>query len=175
MIAAQHYPAACAMSHAWNVKVVCCAAPAQPVPALSGRAPTVAGASRLIRQREFTTPPSSKTELIQWINGSDPVAAWVATRVEADPHPHLRYKSAMAHQEFRSWAIDNGYRADNLPAVNGFVQRLLAEVPTAQAKHTRSGNWIKGIVIRLDDKPDPDEEDEPPEVWPASSQSYHPH
>jgi phage/plasmid-associated DNA primase len=122
----------------------------------------VSGASRLVQQREFTNPPSSHAALINWIYRSDPVAAWAAARVdpdlETDPRYKRKYKSSIAHQDFREWAIQNGYRADTLPAVNGFVQRLLAEVTEARTKHTKSGNWIKGIVIRFDDKSDPEDD-----------------
>jgi len=115
-----------------------------------------------VQQREFTNPPSSHAALINWIYRSDPVAAWAAARVdpdlETDPRYKRKYKSSIAHQDFREWAIQNGYRADTLPAVNGFVQRLLAEVTEARTKHTKSGNWIKGIVIRFDDKSDPEDD-----------------
>ena len=42
----------------------------------------VAGASRVIRQRGFTLPPSSKTALQEWLRGADPVLAWIEACVE---------------------------------------------------------------------------------------------
>ena len=44
----------------------------------------VTGATRLIRQRNFTTPPSSKVALVDWILGAVPVLAWLGACVTAD-------------------------------------------------------------------------------------------
>jgi len=46
----------------------------------------IEGVSRLIRQRNFTIPPSSKLALIEWMLGADPVLAWLDACVEAKPH-----------------------------------------------------------------------------------------
>ena len=43
------------------------------------------GAARLIRQRNFSIPGSSKTALFDWIYGADPVLAWLDERVEVRP------------------------------------------------------------------------------------------
>ena len=43
----------------------------------------VAGAQRLIRQRDFTIPASSREALQQWLYRDNPVLAWVERRVEA--------------------------------------------------------------------------------------------
>ena len=45
----------------------------------------VHGAARLIRQRNFSVPASSKTALMDWIYGADPVLAWLDERVEVRP------------------------------------------------------------------------------------------
>ena len=55
---------------------------------------------------------------------------------------------------FKAWALANGFRDSTIPAVNGFVQRLQANLPGAVVKHTRSGNWLRGIEILLKDQKD---------------------
>jgi putative DNA primase/helicase len=113
----------------------------------------VAGASRLIRQRDFTIPPSSKVALYDWLFTSDAVLAWTEARVEKRDPNRGGYKSGYAYNRFQRWALDNGYRNTRIPAVNGFVQRLRANLPFIVLKHTNSGNWVQGFEILEDDKP----------------------
>jgi phage/plasmid-associated DNA primase len=118
----------------------------------------VAGASRLIRQREFTIPPSSVEALKKWLSMADPVIAWIAAKVTAlgaeDPEwRDTKIKSSEAYAEFKRFALDEGFHKDRLPALNGFVQRLTAQRPTIEVTHTNKCNWLKGIKI---DGYDPD-------------------
>jgi hypothetical protein len=55
---------------------------------------------------------------------------------------------------FKEWALANGFRDSTIPAVNGFVQRLQANLTNAVVKHTRSGNWLRGFEILLQDRKD---------------------
>lgn len=102
----------------------------------------VAGAARLIQQRGFTIPVSSKLALRDWLFGADPVLAWTEVRVRKGDPARRGYKSGDAHRMFRQWALENGFRDATIPAVNGFVQRLQANLPQAVVKHTRSGNRL---------------------------------
>ena len=43
--------------------------------------------------------------------------------------------------------LGEGFRENTLPAVNGFVQRLRANRPSIEVKHTNSGNFLTGIRI----------------------------
>ena len=114
----------------------------------------VAGAARLIRQKGFTVPNSSALALRDWLFGADPVLAWTEARVtERDP-ARGGYKSGHAHGMFKEWALANGFRDSTIPAVNGFVQRLQANLTNAVVKHTRSGNWLRGFEILLQDRKD---------------------
>jgi P4 family phage/plasmid primase-like protien len=112
----------------------------------------VAGASRLIRQRAFTIPPSSKDALREWLLGADPVLAWIQICVEVvNPNSpdweKARIKSKDAHAAFVLWAKSEGFRESTLTASNGFVQRLLANCPSIARKHTRDGNFLTGIRL----------------------------
>jgi putative DNA primase/helicase len=104
----------------------------------------VAGAARLIQQRGFTIPVSSKLALRDWLFGADPVLAWTEARVREGDPARCGYKSGVAHRMFRQWALDNGFRDATIPAVNGFVQRLQANLPHKFVKHT------SGMTLTLD-------------------------
>jgi phage/plasmid-associated DNA primase len=119
----------------------------------------VGGATRLIKQREFTIPSSSQEGLRKWATGADPVLGWVAARVDPAEAPPpgqkvIGIKSSLAHSLFKEWALKAGYRLDAIPAVNGFVQRLEANKTIAgiKVKHTRTGNWLIGLTILATDR-----------------------
>jgi phage/plasmid-associated DNA primase len=114
----------------------------------------VGGAAQLIRKKSFTIPTSSTLALRDWLYGADPVLAWIEARVRERDPASGGYKSGQAHALFRQWALDNGFRDSNIPAVNGFVQRLQANVPSAKVKHTKTGNWLRGIEILTNDQSD---------------------
>ena len=131
----------------------------------------VAGAERLIRQRGFTIPSSSKTALQQWLYRDNPVLAWVKARVAAPERraEPVQIKSSFAYAQFRDWAGAEGFDARYLPDVSGFVQRLKENrvVPGIIVIHKRSGNWLTGLEIRTTDRgPDEDSEDDVKPVTP---------
>jgi putative DNA primase/helicase len=112
----------------------------------------VAGASRLIRQRAFTIPSSSKDALREWLLGADPVLAWIETCVEVVDQDSTDWKTARikskdAHAAFRSWAEREGFRENTLPARSGFIQRLRANRPSIAITHSRDGNFLTGIKL----------------------------
>jgi phage/plasmid-associated DNA primase len=109
----------------------------------------VEGAARLIRQRNFTMPASCKQALADWILGADPVLAWLAECTEVRPivHGYPALATRTAFERFRTWAITEGFKADKLPAINGFVQRVQANVPGIEHKRTKSGRLFLGLVV----------------------------
>lgn len=107
----------------------------------------VEGASRLIRQRGFTLPPSSKAALTDWILGADPVLAWLDECVDAAPcHPAIATR--MAYEQFHGWATAEGFYRDKLPAINGFVQRVLANTAGVETKRTSAGRVFLGLRLK---------------------------
>ena len=116
----------------------------------------VGGAARLIKQRNFTVPSSSKSALDQWLYGSDPVLAWVRARItprQSDPIAGSvpGYKTGYAHGLFKRWALNAGFRESMIPAVNGFAQRLRSNLDYVVIKHTKGGNFLCGIEIAQSD------------------------
>jgi phage/plasmid-associated DNA primase len=110
----------------------------------------VEGASRLIKQRNFTLPPSSKTALIEWILGADPVLAWLDACVEVKPHSggYPCMTTRAAYEQFHAWAVAEGFKNDKLPAINGFVQRVQANAPGIDHKRTSTGRVFLGLTLK---------------------------
>ena len=40
-----------------------------------------------------------------------------------------------------------GYRPEKIPAINGFVQRVQAQVPGVQYKRTGAGRYFIGLAV----------------------------
>jgi phage/plasmid-associated DNA primase len=109
----------------------------------------VDGAARLIQNRGFSIPDSSKAALGDWLYGADPVLAWLDERVETRPvvgdEPKVR--TSYAHDQFHSWALAEGFKRETLPAVNGFVQRLKANATGIEYRRTRDGRFFLGMIV----------------------------
>lgn len=109
----------------------------------------VQGASRLIRQRNFTIPSSSKMALTDWILGADPVLAWldecVEVRLAVGGSP---ITTRAAYEQFSAWAVAEGFNRDKLPAINGFVQRVLANALGIESKRTNTGRVFIGLSLK---------------------------
>lgn len=109
----------------------------------------VDGASRLIRQKGFTTPSSSKIAMNDWLFGADPVLAWIAERVrsrqiiEQSPRVATRH----AYERFREWALAEGFSDRMLPAINAFVQRITANATGIAYRRFRDGRFFLGMVL----------------------------
>ena len=109
----------------------------------------VEGASRLIRQRNFTIPESCKASLTDWVFSADPVLAWLDQCVSVQPHSggYPRLATRTAYESFREWAITEGYKDRKLPAINGFVQRMQANASGIEYKRMKDGRYFLGMTI----------------------------
>jgi hypothetical protein len=116
--------------------------------------------------------------MVLWLYSADPVLAWIRARVRpAETRAELPeikpagisaammaadgrgIRSAEAYADFHRWAKEAGFRAEVLPAVNGFVQRFNANCDFVTVRHGKTGGRIYGCVIgEVRDE----EEDEPP-------------
>ena len=110
----------------------------------------VAGASRLVRQRNFSLPSSCKHALNEWLFAADPVLAWISERVEVRPvsnhEPAIATREA--YNDFYRWAVNEGFKSDKLPAINGFVQRVLANAVGIEKRRTGAGRQFEGLVLK---------------------------
>lgn len=112
----------------------------------------VAGASRLLRQKAFTEPSSSKEELHQWFTSGDVVAAFVQAKVrERDPQTYLPgtkdrgIASAAVFAEFERWAKAAGYKTNI--QITGFVPRLRALAPYVRVGRGHVVNCLRGLTL----------------------------
>jgi P4 family phage/plasmid primase-like protien len=109
----------------------------------------VEGAARLIRQKGFTTPATSRTAMNDWLFGADPVLAWLAERVRTrqmvghGPRVATRH----AYERFRQWALAEGFSERTLPSINGFVQRITANAAGIEYRRFRDGRFFVGMVL----------------------------
>lgn len=105
----------------------------------------IAGAQRLIRDRGYTIPASSHEALREWML-IEPINEWFAERIEAateKPYPDWP-RTVDLHQDFKAWAIENGYAERLLPPVNTFGQQLKA-MPGVEIRRNNGARayWIK--------------------------------
>jgi phage/plasmid-associated DNA primase len=109
----------------------------------------VEGAGRLIARAGFIEPPSSRNALREWCS-ADPVLAWISAEVQFDPDCRTAASptTAEAYKSFRRWAEDEGYRLDVLPAINGFVQRVQAQLP-AGIVYKRTAHARRFVGMRI--------------------------
>lgn len=109
----------------------------------------VAGAAALIRQRNFTIPESSNEEMKEWLFGHDPVLAWIDSCTEVQPIHNGGPKLATrdAYQLFNKWAATEGFKPSAIPGINGFVQRVQAQVTGIEKKRAASGPCFLGLVV----------------------------
>ncbi|MGB3271340.1 MAG: DUF5906 domain-containing protein [Xanthobacteraceae bacterium] len=107
----------------------------------------VSGAQRLIRNKAYTIPASSKEALQSWLM-LDPMHEWFEARiVTADTEPYDGWPSTgRLFSDFKQWAIDEGHSERFLPPVNTFSQRLKT-FPGVQIKRLSRGSVAAGVRL----------------------------
>ena len=53
-----------------------------------------------------------------------------------------------ACNKFHTWAVAEGFKNDKLPAINGFVQRVLANATGVEKRRTGYGRQFEGLVLK---------------------------
>ncbi len=108
----------------------------------------VSGAQRLKRNGGYTIPESSREALNAWLL-LDPVNEWFDIRVEPAPERPAGgwLRTAKLFEDFRRWAIDQGYRESFLPPVNTFSQRLKS-MPNVHLVRLSEGMVAQGVVLK---------------------------
>jgi phage/plasmid-associated DNA primase len=108
----------------------------------------VAGAQRLIRNKAYTIPGSSKDALQSWLM-LDPVQEWLTlqtVKVEEEP-PTGWSATSKLYSAFRAWAMEEGHNERFLPPVNTFSQRLKAS--GVQIVRRSTGSVAVGISHKM--------------------------
>jgi putative DNA primase/helicase len=87
-----------------------------------------------------------------WLYGSDPVIAWLQQGVGiilGKEAPKVRTKDA--YQDFKIWAIAEGFKEMMLPAVNTFTQRVTASGKGIICRRDNKGSYMIGLSLHLQD------------------------
>ena len=93
-------------------------------------------------------PESSRDALNSWLL-LDPLNEWFDIRVEpAAMEPAGGWlRTARLFEDFRKWAIDQGYRENFLPPVNTFSQRLKS-MPDVRLARLATGMIAQGVTLK---------------------------
>jgi putative DNA primase/helicase len=86
--------------------------------------------------------------LAEWAYSSDPVLGWLESeKVEFTKNDHIpEVETKVAYQNFRQWAIEEGFSSVKLPAINGFVQRVVAAGKGITKKRETKRRYFKGLT-----------------------------
>ena len=106
---------------------------------------TLEGAGRLIRQGQFTEPPSCREALNEWVLSVDPVIAWKEARTTFVSG--LRAAVRDLYSDFAAWAVSEGFSGKSLPAVNTFSHRLLAHDGRLRRHKANADRSIVGLRL----------------------------
>ena len=106
----------------------------------------VEGASRLIRNRDFTVPESSAELLTRWTLSADPVRAWAAERLEVTAG-ESRIAAATLYHDFVQWAEASGLKTEFLPNALAFGRRLQGVRPEL-SHHRSDGSYYRNAQLR---------------------------
>ncbi|MGZ2448265.1 5S rRNA maturation endonuclease (ribonuclease M5) [Rhizobium ruizarguesonis] len=107
----------------------------------------IAGAQRLKRNGGYTIPESSKDSLNSWLL-LDPLNEWFDIRIVPTVNEPASgwLRTSRLFDDFKKWAVDQGYKESFLPPVNTFSQRLKA-MPNIQLKRLNTGTVARGVMI----------------------------
>ena len=119
----------------------------------------IRGAQRLIRRGCYNEPQSSVEALHKWIAGADPVQAWLGT-IKVTGKRNDRVRTRDAYKAFRDWALDEGYKDQQLPASNRFAERVEAHADVDVA-HPKRVSTLRGLRLEARDNDDQPEDDQP--------------
>jgi phage/plasmid-associated DNA primase len=112
------------------------------------------GAARLLARGHFPELTSSRESLLEWAQGTDPVLGWIEDRVIATALAAIgegppRVRSRAAYEDFKLWAVGEGYSQNALPNINNFVQRVRAAGASKGITYKHSGGFRGFIGMRL--------------------------
>jgi P4 family phage/plasmid primase-like protien len=117
----------------------------------------VQGAVRLLSRGHFPELASSCEALSEWAQSADPVLGWIEERVTTIALTVVgkgppRVTSREAYEDFKDWALEEGYSQHALPNVNTFVQRVRAMGPSTGIHYKHSGKFRGFEGMRLNSR-----------------------
>jgi len=106
----------------------------------------VEGACRLVRNRDFTVPASSRDLLNRWVTAADPVRAWAAARLVVTAEESVMAVSTL-YADFCAWAEHQGHASDYVPNRISFGKRLPTAAPGLRS-HRSDGSWYRNARLQ---------------------------
>ena len=108
----------------------------------------VEGASRLIRNGNFTIPPSSHLLLNHWVLMADPVLRWAKERVQITDEENV-VTSAELYRDFEWWShqqgVTNNFHINNI----AFGLRLRGALPGIIPHRSNGSKYINVVVKKV--------------------------
>jgi P4 family phage/plasmid primase-like protien len=111
----------------------------------------VQGASRLIKQKNFTVPSSSAEALKDWLLDADPVVEWLndSSSVEV-VEPSHRITTRQAYEYFKTWFTKSGLNQEYMVGIKTFVARIKANAPKGVLyKRMNDGRYFCGLHTKI--------------------------
>jgi P4 family phage/plasmid primase-like protien len=108
----------------------------------------MAGASRLVRNCDFSEPDACSHAQREWLVDADPVLAWIEACVTVQTGPGApRMKTRDLFLCFRKWAASEGFSEEELPVQNAFTRRLQTELPGVRYDRTKNSRFLVGVSV----------------------------
>ncbi|MBX9910085.1 MAG: hypothetical protein K2Z25_15390 [Beijerinckiaceae bacterium] len=108
----------------------------------------VMGAARLVKNKVYTEPHSSKTALAEWLH-DEPMQEWAVARlkvVETPPAGGWMKVSAL-RDDFKRWSVDEGYRENAVIDPGQFKKKLETVKGVRELPRHASGRIAVGVVL----------------------------
>jgi phage/plasmid-associated DNA primase len=110
----------------------------------------IEGASRIIRNREFSLPPDAQQGIETWIEENDTVRMWASARVRLDPSSSFGYTPFGCFKHYRDWC--RLWEHSHPVEKTVFYRRLKDIFPHIELDRTTdTRHSIMGIVLLSDD------------------------
>jgi P4 family phage/plasmid primase-like protien len=106
----------------------------------------VHGAEELLKQLDYTVPPSSAELLKEWANESDPVRGWADECLEVTKDIN-EISCSRLYGNFCQWCEAHGIRRDFIIKQASFGRRLLSACPRLE-RYRRDTTWFRNARLR---------------------------
>lgn len=106
------------------------------------------GASRLVRNRDFSDLDACRRIQREWSMDTDPVLGWIDACVTVQTGPGSpKVKTRDLYMCFQEWAVAEGFSEEELPVQGAFTKRLQTELAGVRYGRSKDDRFIVGIVV----------------------------
>lgn len=105
---------------------------------------TLYGTKNLIKNGQYTEPISSQDILHKWEEDTDPIRAWASIFLTLQTNHAIAKRDA--YNDFKGWALCEGYAHNQIPSINNFTQRLKSIFPQIIETRDSRTRYYQGII-----------------------------